>query len=73
MTEVSLEIRQQWHINLKSAAGKIWLARKKTKKQKQKQKQTKKPNKQTEKTPKKPNTLNDALFILASHEDYSVH
>jgi hypothetical protein len=51
------------------------MARKK-KKQKNKNKnknKQKKPNKQTEKTPKKPNTLNDALFILASHEDYSVH
>jgi hypothetical protein len=53
--------------------GKYGSQEKKTKKQKQKQKQTKKPNKQTEKNPKKPNTLNDALFILASHEDYSVH
>ena len=71
---MSLEIRQQWHINLKSAAGKIWLARKK--KQKNKNKNKNKQKNQTnkrKKTKQKTNALNDALFILASHEDYSVH
>ena len=71
---MSLEIRQQWHINLKSAAGKIWLARKKkNKKTKTKTKTNKKTKQTNEKTKQKTNTLNDALFILASHEDYSVH